>query len=231
MNAKAFSLSNNQLKFIAMIAMLLDHTGKILLPQYIFLSAIGRIAFPIFAFMIAEGCTYTKNRKRYFLTLLCLSVIFQAVYFYITRSLYINILFTFSLSIATIYCIDLFLKKKSLPTALLMLFELCLVVFICFYAKPLFLAHTDFKIDYGYLGVILPVAVYFAPNKLFKIFTAAFVLIIMSITSYNLKWFALFSIPLLCLYNGKRGKLNLKYMFYIFYVSHLIILYTIKQFI
>ncbi|MBR6552622.1 MAG: hypothetical protein IKT89_07260, partial [Clostridia bacterium] len=69
---KKFGLTNNQLKIIAMFSMLLDHIGKVLLPQYPILQIIGRLAFPIFAFMIAEGCFYTKNKTRYFLTIFLL---------------------------------------------------------------------------------------------------------------------------------------------------------------
>ena len=70
---KKISLTNNQLKIIAMLAMLSDHIGKVLLPQYQILQIIGRLAFPIFAFMIAEGCFYTKNKVRYFLTVFLLA--------------------------------------------------------------------------------------------------------------------------------------------------------------
>ena len=56
-------LSNDRLKIIAAAAMLIDHIGAYLLPQVRILRIIGRIAFPIFAFMIAEGCRYTKNKK------------------------------------------------------------------------------------------------------------------------------------------------------------------------
>jgi len=44
--------------------MTVDHLGFILFPSLIILRIIGRIAFPIFAYMIAEGCRYTKNEKR-----------------------------------------------------------------------------------------------------------------------------------------------------------------------
>ena len=56
--------SNNVLKIIACITMLLDHMGFILFPQYPIFRIIGRIAFPIFAFLLAEGCYYTKNKLR-----------------------------------------------------------------------------------------------------------------------------------------------------------------------
>ena len=57
-------LTNNQLKIIAMITMLIDHIGIVLFPQIKIFRIIGRFAFPIFAYMLAEGCTNTKNKKK-----------------------------------------------------------------------------------------------------------------------------------------------------------------------
>ena len=49
-------LTNNQLKILAMIAMFMDHFGKQICPDVMILQVLGRLAFPIFAYMIAEGC-------------------------------------------------------------------------------------------------------------------------------------------------------------------------------
>ena len=49
-------LSNNQLKILAMVAMTLDHVGAYLFPHVLWLRLVGRLAFPVYAFMIAEGC-------------------------------------------------------------------------------------------------------------------------------------------------------------------------------
>ena len=58
-------LSGNALKIIAAITMFIDHMGLMLFPKTLIFRYIGRLAFPIFAFMIAEGCRYTRNRLRY----------------------------------------------------------------------------------------------------------------------------------------------------------------------
>ncbi len=230
MLSKLKLLNNNQLKIIAMISMLIDHAGKILDFGYPWCTAIGRIAFPIFAYMIAEGCHYTKNRKKYLLTIVSLAFIFQVVYFISSGSLYMNILFTFSLSILTIYCIDYFKNTKKLGSFFVLILELAAVVFLSVFL-PKILPGTDFKIDYGILGILLPVAIYLMPNKTLKLICATIILSIMAILSYKLRWFALASIPLLAIYNENRGNLNLKYMFYVFYPLHLIVLYTISMLI
>ena len=99
-------LNNNQLKIIAMVAMLLDHIGAYLFPQVRWLRIIGRLAYPIFAFMIAEGCRHTKNRVRYLLQMGGLAAVCQLVDYVARGSLYQCILVTFTLSILTICAID-----------------------------------------------------------------------------------------------------------------------------
>lgn len=74
-------LTGNQLKLIAMAAMTLDHIGVYLLPQALILRIIGRLALPIYAYMIAEGCRYTRSRKQYLLRIAGLAAVCQAVYF------------------------------------------------------------------------------------------------------------------------------------------------------
>ena len=60
-------LSRDVLKLIAIVSMLLDHVGKIFFPKILILQIIGRLAFPIFAFFIAEGFYYTRNKLKYFI--------------------------------------------------------------------------------------------------------------------------------------------------------------------
>ena len=66
---KKQGLSQEWLKLTACATMLVDHVGAVLLPQYIWLRVLGRIAFPIYCFLLAEGIHYTKNPKKYGLRL------------------------------------------------------------------------------------------------------------------------------------------------------------------
>ena len=77
-------LSNDRLKIIAVVTMVTDHIGAYLFPNVMLFRMIGRISFPIFAFMIAEGCRYTKNKKRYLLNMSMLAV---ATYLLLFREL------------------------------------------------------------------------------------------------------------------------------------------------
>ena len=55
-------LTKNQLKILAMVCMTLDHIGAAFFPQAVWLRVIGRLAFPLFSYCIAEGCRYTRNK-------------------------------------------------------------------------------------------------------------------------------------------------------------------------
>ena len=227
---KKTGLTNNALKIIAMLSMLVDHVGLQLFPKVQILRIIGRLALPIFAYMIAEGCHYTKNRPRYLGMIAGLGLICQAVYFFADGSLYLGILITFSLSISTIFLIDNFLKKKNAVSFIFILLMIA-AVFLIALILPEQLSEHGFDIDYGIFGILLPVAIYYARNKYEKLAATALVLSLMASTMANLQWYSLFALPLLFLYNGNRGRLNLKYLFYIFYPTHLVIIYLISLFI
>ena len=104
-------LSGNSIKIIAVISMLIDHVGVMLFPNVFLLRAIGRLAMPLFAFAISEGCRYTKNKLRHFLTIFALGVVCQIVYFVFNpNDIYFSILFTFSFAILIIYSFQ-YMKK------------------------------------------------------------------------------------------------------------------------
>ena len=221
-----FGLNNNQLKIIAIISMLVDHVGEALFPDVYILRVIGRFAFPIFAYMIAEGCRYTRNRAKYIGQVAALGIVCQLVYFFAMGSLYQGILITFSLSIITIFAIDLFIKKKNFSSCAVMLLTVAAVIFIAV-VMPIIFNKQGFAIDYGALGMLMPIAVYYLPKKWQKLSASAIILLARALLYGEYRWFALLAVPLLMLYNGERGKANLKYLFYIFYPTHLVVIYLL----
>ncbi len=223
-------LTNNQLKIIAMLSMLIDHIGMILFPQIKLFRIIGRIAFPIFAYMIDEGCTYTRNKLKYICSLASFGIICQAIFFLGTGSMYMNVLITFTLSVICIFSIDFFNKSKNLFSGFILLAVAIILILLCIIIPEISNFHS-FAIDYGMLGVLLPVSIYIAHNKAQKIICTIVLLLLMGFVFKGVQMFALLSIPLLLLYNGKRGKVNLKYMFYIFYPIHLALIYGISMLI
>ena len=219
-------LNNNQLKIIAMITMLIDHIGVAFFPSIKILRCIGRIAFPIYAYMIAEGCRYTKNSKKYLAMIAGMAFIFQIVYFVFMNSLYQGILVTFSLSIGAIFAIDTFIKNKNIVNRILMAI-IILFIFTVSTVFPVIFKAYGFKLDYGMWGLCFPILVYFAPSKIWRIILSAIFLIFMSLSTNVLQWWSLLTIPLFMLYNGERGSKKLKYVFYLFYPIHLVIIYAI----
>ena len=221
-----FSLSSNALKIIAALSMLLDHTGLILFPDVEFLRIIGRLAFPIFSFMIAEGCKFTKNKPRYFLSVFSLALLCQIVYFVFAKSLYMSVLVTFSLSILTIYSLDYFkavlFSKGCTKIEKLLAFSLFFITVISVYIMNIF-----FKIDYGFWGCMAGVFASIlkkSSKKAVRVLLFGIGLIILAISLDTIQFYSLFSLPLLLLYSGKRGKRKMKSFFYIFYPAHLVVL-------
>jgi hypothetical protein len=222
-----FGLSNNQLKIIAILSMLIDHIGVELYPTVEYLRIIGRLALPLFAYMIAEGCFYTKNRVVYLCQLLLLGVLCQAVFYYTTGSLYQGILITFSLSVMMIFSIEAIIKSCNVIKIILGTLGLTVVALVAFVA-PVSLRNRGFELDYGYWGMLLPVAIYFAPNRIAKLIACAFMLVLLGLEIQGVQFYALCTLPLLALYNGTRGTAKLKYVFYVFYPLHLIAIYLVS---
>ena len=236
-------LSGNSLKIIAAISMALDHIGIIFFPSMIIFRIIGRLAFPIFAFMIAEGCRYTRHKARYLLTLAGLGAVFQIVYFIAFRSLYLCIFITFSLSIIIIYALQHFkrtvLSPASSRAARMGSFALLLVVITAAFAMDM-----KFEMDYDFAGCMVPVLVSLPQSedsfpepvrKLDNQYSALLMLTIgllwLALVNKPIQFYSLLTVPLLFLYSGKRGRLKMKYFFYIFYPAHLVLLYGLNMLI
>lgn len=220
-------LSGNVLKVIAALSMLIDHIGYILLPQVEILRIIGRLAFPIFAFMISEGCMYTQNKARYLLTTSALALLCQIVYYLFDKSLDMCILVTFSLSILTIYALQNFKNAISAKDCSAILRVLAggmfLLVIILVY-----LLNQRLFIDYGFWGCMAPVAASLLRENEADIYKRVLlmgvVLVIIAITHGGNQFYSLLAVPLLLLYSGERGRWKMKYFFYIFYPLHLAVL-------
>lgn len=227
MNLKNISengFTGNQLKILAMISMTLDHIGLMLLPDWTILRILGRLALPIYAWMIAEGCRHTRSRKKYFLRMAALAALCQAVYFFAMGSVYMCILVTFSLSIALIGAIENYQEKRDRVSQILAFVSLLAVFFLCV-ALPELWKSSDFAIDYGIAGVLLPVLVYFGREKT-KYLTAG--LILLGFGYGGIQWAALAAVPLLGMYNGQRGEKNLGKWFYLYYPAHLLVIHGIS---
>ena len=215
--------TGNELKILAMITMTIDHIGMVLFPQFRLLRIIGRLAMPIYAYMIAEGCRHTRSRARYFFRVAAMAALCQVVYYIADGSLYQCILVTFSLSILVICAVENVQEKRSPISAVLAVVTLGAALFVC-QLLPKLLPGTDFYVDYGFAGVLLPALVYFSQEKT-KYLTVG--LFLLGITYRGIQWWALAAVPLLGMYNGQRGKGSLGPVFYWYYPLHLAVIYGI----
>ena len=214
-------LSGNQLKIIALVCMTADHIGLILLPRYTVLRMIGRLSFPIFAYMIAEGCRYTRSMGKYLASITAVAALCQLIYFIFLRSLSMCIMVTFALSVGLCWLFRTARKKKGFLWTVLVLLGVGIVFFLTD-ILPVWLQGTDYVIDYGFIGVILPGVIYLVKGKREQLIAMLVILCLLALwANWDLQWFSLLALPLLALYGGHRGKWKLKWLFYVYYPLHL----------
>lgn len=236
-NKGLFSAST--LKIFACIFMFIDHFGVEIYPFNETYRIIGRLAYPIFAFFIAEGCKYTKNRLKRILTIFLLGVFCEAVYVYYSGEYYGNIMLTFSLSIILIYAMQE--ARKHLLKREWVKSGACATVFLLL-LSAVYVFCDRYGVDYGFEGVITPLlcSVFMftrdedrADNKWINIamLTVGLILLIMQRDALECQMWSLCAVPILALYNGQAGCRKMKYVFYVFYPLHLALIGLISEII
>ena len=202
-----------------MLSMLMDHAGLLLFPQLEFLRVAGRLAFPIFAYMIAEGCRYTRSRGRYLGMIALLAAVCQIVYYIFDGTLYFSVLATFCLAILSIYALDAWKAAPKVGTTVV-LFGTLMAVYVL---------NRIFIIDYGFWGCMVPFLVSIPDGTKYdrlsiRVGCLGIGLLLLAMSLGGIQYWSLLSLPVLLCYNGKRGKWKMKYFFYIFYPLHLAVL-------
>ena len=203
------------LKIIAVITMTMDHYSKIADgPEWF--SLVGRVSFPLFAFLIGEGFRYTKDRKKYFYRIFLYALVLQIPDLLSIEKYDGNIFFTLSFGILSLLILN--------NTKLNKFIKIILVIIIAVSAEML-------TLDYGSYGVMIIIIFYlFRENNIMTAF---------SFTAVNILWisffqmsatqlYSIFVLPLIFLYNGKEGK-KMKLFFYLYYPLHLIVLYLLAE--
>lgn len=225
--------------------MLLDHIGIIFFPEVEFFRWCGRLAMPLFAFFIAEGCLHTSNPKRYFwrifgMALFCqTAAILEQVLQGNFHSVYLNILFTFSLSIPLcFFCIrrkEMLLKgygnNALIAGFFAILFAAAIVLIDIFCTVSADKIGFAIAFDYGAAGALLPAfaLLHYSRKKRmisYAIGVAIFSLVLFGTMRYS--WISLLALPILWFYNGKRGSKKMQPIFYLFYPAHIAVLYGIS---
>ena len=227
-------------KFIAMIAMLLDHFAHIaiMLPTNqntamslaTAMNVVGRVTMPVMCYFIAEGYYHTSNLKRYFLRLIVFAIISQIPYYlwnvglqtyfidFLKYSVFhMNVIYTLTMGL-----LALTIAKSKTNTVLKLL---------GMFAAVILTKYSDWGI-YGVLWVLV-FGIFHGDFKMQAVWFGA-ISIIRCLVKYTnntyvfaLQLCTLLALPLLYLYNGERGRKS-KYGFYIFYPLHLLILAIIR---
>ncbi len=228
MSATNFSLNSTALKILGVVFMTIDHIGYFLFPQMTILRIIGRLAYPIFAYMIAEGCRYTRNKVRYFFTMFCIAFVCSAVSYFADRSMYQSIFTTFSCSIILIFTLEKAIKNNEVVKKILWF---CLAVGITMGYLLLFEFNIipNFETDYGFIGIITPLLVWFGRSKAEKLILLAVGLFLIFAEIGGIQIYSFAALILLLFYNGKRGRHSFKWFFYGYYPLHIAALYGIAM--
>ena len=222
------------LKIIACVTMLIDHIGFMFFPTYTSFRIIGRIAMPVYCFLMAEGAYYTKNKKKYLGRMLLFAALSEipfnvAVSGKIFYAGYQSVMITLLLGLICIFFAQAMKERIGNRWYLLP----SLVVFVLAGWAAEFLST-----DYGYLGIMMILAFYFFRDK--PILKALSLILISSvvymlrahITTVPVQIFAILALIPIFLYNGKKGVSGkfVQYAFYAFYPVHLLILDLIRYF-
>ncbi len=238
-------LSSFALHIIAMVLMVFDHLWGTIVPGNDWMTVIGRIAYPIFAFMIVEGYFHTKNFKKYMLRLLIFAVLSEIPFNLMHETSFFapfnqNVLWTFLMSLSCIKLIDIFRKKLkpwfSVPLAALVILVFVMVTMIG-------------GVDYRHYGLLMVLVFYFFRGRKWYHYLGQLVgigyinLFMMKGLVFPTEIFghvvnipqqgaAVFALVFIWLYRGNKGYHNTftKYLFYAFYPVHMLILGLIGYF-
>ena len=211
-------LSTFQLKWIAIITMLIDHIGAVLFPYELGYRIIGRIAFPIFCFLIVEGFSHTRDVRRYMVRLGIFALISELPYDLAFHGEMVyaegqNVFFTLFLGVLMMYMMSL---CSAVPL------KAMAAVSIAVLAEVL-------STDYSARGILLILIYYIFREK------RAIGLPAGALWNFSYGWGmvqcrGVLATPFLAFYNGKRGP-KIKYFFYVFYPAHLLVLYFLKTYL
>lgn len=230
-----FFFTSGHLKIIACLTMFLSHLAQsylLYILGYIRIAdlsmLIGRVAMPIYCFMVAQGMVLTKDKKSYLKRLFIFALVSEIPYDLAFRNTIFeyynqNVIFTLFLGALLIYIWQV-IENKSYKVYIKISLMLIIAILFCFLAQMMFT-------DYSYKGIIAISLLYLSFSNKYLTALVLFLSFYFEayVTGYSLyiPFIVYLSIPLILLYNGKRGKYS-KYGFYLFYPGHLMLIYFLK---
>jgi hypothetical protein len=221
------------IKLIAIVTMVIDHVGAFLFPNILFLRVIGRLAFPLFSSLIANGAYYSKNRNKYLVRLFVFAIISQVPYLLTGRLIHpdfqgLNIFFTLFLGLLAIEIIRKYKSAVVFVTVVLVIGLLAEIAWVSYGLAGILSIVFFYKYFKDFKKMLISQALIFSISSLtpqiIQLFSGSIIVIENTRVIQSL---AVFSLIFIYLYNEKPGP-RLKYIFYVFYPAHLIIIYMIR---
>lgn len=214
-------IDRSVLKWIAVLTMVIDHVGAILFPDQIWMRVIGRVAFPIYAYCLAEGFRYTSDYRRYLGRLALFAILseipFDLAFYGVPFSFaHQNVFFTLTLGLILLWVLERCREQLLLCTGAF--------VVLCFLAQAL-------HMDYGAGGLLMVFAFYLARQGTSPwIGWGIFVFINLFGYAGGVQWAAILALLPIGLYSGKAGKKKQRFFYWI-YPLHLLLLWIIEKYI
>ena len=217
-----FGISSAVLKWIAVISMVIDHFACAVYPYMqgrntevynLFRHVIGRIAFPIYCFLLVEGFFYTKNVWKYLRNLLLFAVISEipfnmAIFGQVFYPKGQNVYFSLALGI----CAMILLKRFDGFRMRQLMAQAVIIVLFLFLGEHL-------EVDYHWKGIAFIILFYYLKKLRFRQSVTA---IVGAIAFGLYETYAVLAFLPIYFYNGKRGR-QAKYLFYAIYPLHLLV--------
>ena len=203
------------MKWIAVLTMITDHIGRMFFPDVHIFNIIGRIAFPLFAFLLVEGFVHTGNLKKYMLRMFIFACISEIPYDLAMQETWLEFSRQNTIWTLTLGLLMLALCRKYQYSV----WAVAGIAVVCCAAAALL------QFDYGAGGIVLILILYFLRDRQWLKYLAMLGLFVLWFGGTEIA--AMISIIFMLAYNGKHGK-TMKYMFYWFYPVHLAILFFIK---
>lgn len=204
------------LKIIAILSMLIDHIGIIFFPGEIFFSLVGRLAFPLFCWSVAEGFIRTRNSNKYLIRLSAIAIVSQIPYYYLFNNFYLNVCFTLAIGLLSI----------KVYSSSMHYFLKALVII------GLLLITDGLQLEYGMYGVLSVLLFFIFRNKLLELIMGQTIITIFAINLYSYQDIQIVALSALLLITGFKKydfKIN-KLVNYFFYPLHLTMLYFLMNF-
>lgn len=211
-------LDGTVLKLIACLSMFIDHLGAVCFSGMMGFRIIGRLAFPIYCFLLVEGAVHTRNMKKYILRMGIFALISEvpfdlAFYHRLVYTGHQNVFFTLGLGLLAIWFLEHPIEQLDIPDVL---YKLLVIIAAGLIAE-------FFNTDYGFTGIaVICIFYYLRGQPQLKYPIAVILLAAMG----GVEVYAVLALIPILLYNGQRGRQTkaMQYGFYIFYPAHLLLI-------